>query len=148
MSTMPDPTWHYNRNGTLEKLSTPSGTLDFDVSANQALHSILSAPQFSLPPEYEGDYGAADPSDWVERDINWGQAQDDPPVLDIEQIIGAADHAEYTVDTIEDRPARGQLLQDIADEMNDGVSNTFTKAHIRRMAEAHLEILRLSGIEI
>lgn len=143
--TAPVATWKYSK-GVLEKLSVPTGILEFDPSVNPGLHAILLAPQFSLDPAYEDDYNAAPANAWAERDIKWGQAQNDPPVLQVEQTIGGADHVSYTIEQMEDRPNRGQLLQDISDLMDDIIANGSTKAKIRQIEEKRLEIWKRTGI--
>ena len=121
-------------------------SITIDVAANLALHEILSAPHWYLPPEFKEDYSLAEESDWVERDIIWARATEDPPVLGIEQTIGAADHVEYTVIELEDDASYGPILQHMADANNDGVANGYTKAHEKSLMRDMVKLLQLADL--
>ena len=136
-------TWTYDT-GTLRKLSAPTGEVTIDIAANPALHTILSASHWlNLGPK---DVYSSDPADWVERKIKWNRASEDPPVLQVEQHIGALDYVDYTVYLLEDAPDYKDLFDDIAAIRNDGVLNGYTGTHIKQEMKKQVTILQKAGL--
>ena len=135
-------TWTYE-DFTLTHVQSQQ-SITIDVAANIPLHEILSAPHW-LNLGSKTDY-SDDPADWTERDIKWNRAQEDPPVLSVEQTINAADYVEYTVIELEDDADYGPILQHMADIDNDGVANGYTKAHERNKLKDTVKLLQLAGI--
>jgi hypothetical protein len=136
-------TWSYDT-GTLRKLSAPTGEVTIDIAANPALHTILSA-QHWLNLGSKTVY-SDDPADWVERRIKWNRVTEDPPVLQIEQNIGAADYVDYNVYLLEDAPDYADIFQAMADALNDGVLNGFTNAHIRSLLKNMVKAMQKFGL--
>ena len=120
-------TWTYDA-GTLTHVASQQ-SVEIDIAANPALHLILSAPHWkNLGPK---DVYSENPADWQERDIKWNRANEDPPVLQIEQTIGEADYENYTVYLLEDAPVYRDIFDNMAATLNDGVLSGFTRVHIR-----------------
>ena len=135
-------TWTYEDFTLTHVASQQSVTID--VAANIPIHEILSSAHW-LNLGSKTDY-SDDPADWVERSIQWNRASEDPPVLSVEQTIDAADYVEYTVIELEDSPDYSADLQSMADILNDGHSNGFTKAHTRQLMKKMVHLLQTAGI--
>ena len=142
--TKPPETWTY-ADGTLTHVGSQQ-SIDIEISANTQLHLLLSDQHWYLPPEYRQDYTLADPSDWTERDILWNRASEDPPVLSVERTIGAGDYEVFTVTLLEDAPDFSTLFQDMADLLNDGHANGFTKTHTKRLVKKMVTVLQLAEV--
>ena len=117
-------TWAYDA-GTLTHVASQQ-SVTIDIAANPALHLILSAPQWK-------NLGSKtvyseNPADWLERKIKWTRASEDPPVLQIEQNIGAGDYADYTVYLLEDSPGYSELAIEMRDQFNTLRTRAYTKA--------------------
>ena len=117
-------TWSYDT-GTLTNIPTAQ-SVTIDIAANPALHLILTAAHWlNLGPK---DVYSDNPADWIERDIKWTRASEDPPVLQIEQNIGAGDYADYTVYLLEDSPGYSELAIEMRDQFNTLRTRAYTKA--------------------
>jgi hypothetical protein len=117
-------TWSYDT-GTLTYIPNGSSVV-IDISANPALHLILSAPHWK-------NLGSktvysSDPADWKERKIKWNRAGEDPPVLQIEQHIGEADFVDYTVYKLEDSETLSELAAEMTAQFNTLRTRAYTKA--------------------
>ena len=135
-------TWAYDA-GTLTHVAS-GDSVTIDISANPALHLILSAPHWkNLGPS---DVYSSDPSDWLERRIKWNRASEDPPVLQIEQGIGDADFVDYTVYLLEDAPVYSDLFDNMAATLNDGVLNGFTRVHARAIEKDRVTLWQQFGL--
>ena len=136
-------TWTYSKDGTLTHVPTGTSKV-IDITANPALHTMLSARHWK-------NLGSKtvysdNPADWVERKIKWNRASEDPPVLSIEQNIGAGDYVDYTVYLLEDAPDYASIFESMANIMNDGVLNGFTKVHIREMEKKRVTLWQKIGL--
>ena len=135
-------TWTYDA-GTLTHVAS-GDSVTIDISANPALHLILSAPHWkNLGPS---DVYSSDPADWLERKIKWNRASEDPPVLQIEQTIGEADYENYSVYLLEDAPVYADLFDNMAATLNDGVLDGFTRIHIRAFLEDMVTAMQKFGL--
>ena len=135
-------TWTYDA-GILTYIPTPQ-SVTINIAANPALHTILSAPHWkNLGPS---DVYSSDPDDWLERKIKWNRAQEDPPVLQIEQGIGDADFVNYNVYLLEDAPAYSDLFDNMASTLNDGVLNGYTKVHVRALLKDMVTAMQQFGL--
>lgn len=124
-------TWTYD-NGTLTHVASQQ-SVEIDIAANPALHLILSAQHWkNLGPK---DVYSDDPADWVERDIKWNRATEDPPVLQIEQNIGQGDYVDYTVYLLEDSPGFAELATEMTAQINTLRTRAYTKADTRALVE-------------
>jgi hypothetical protein len=141
--TMPAATWTYSDFTLTHVASQQSVTID--VAANIALHEILSAQHWYTPPEFKENY-SDDPDDWTERSIRWNRAQEDPPVLGVEQNIGAGDYEDYTVIELEDDASFGPILDDIATILQDGHDGGFSPAHARELLKSVARAFQLGGL--
>jgi hypothetical protein len=137
-------TWTYDSSGTLTHVASQQSVV-IDIAANFSLHEILRAPHWYTDPQYKTDY-SEDPADWLERDIKWNRAQEDPPVLQIEQEIGAQDYVDYTVIELEDAPGYSEILESMAAIDNDGVLNGYTKSHERNYVKKVVQLFQLAGL--
>jgi len=144
MSTQPAPTYTYE-DFTLTHIGSAQ-FVTLDIAANLALHEILSAPHWYLPPEFKADYNLADESDWVERSIQWNRATEDPPVLSVEQTIGSGNYEVYTVIELEDDASFGPILEDIATILQDGHDAGFSPAHARQLLKEVARAFQLGGL--
>ena len=136
-------TWSYT-DGTLRKLSAPTGEVTIDISANPALHLALSAQHWK-------NLGSttvysSNPADWLERKIKWNRVTEDPPVLQIEQTIGAADYKNYNVYPLEDAPDYSELFANMAAALNDGVLNGYTNSHVKTLMKNMVTALQKAGL--
>ena len=119
-------TWTYD-SGTLTHVAS-GNSVTIDISANPALHLILSAPHWkNLGPK---DVYSDDPADWVERDIDWSRRLEDPPVIGVEQNIGEADHVDYNVYLLQDAPGYSELAIEMRDQLNTLRARPYTKADV------------------
>ena len=136
-------TWTYDGAGTLTHVASQQSVV-IDIAANFSLHEILRAPHWKNLGSKE--VYSEDPADWLERDIKWNRAQEDPPVLQIEQEIGAQDYADYTVIELEDAPGYSEILESMAAIDNDGVLNGYTKSHERNYMKKVVQLFQLAGL--
>lgn len=135
-------TWSYDT-GTLTHIPT-SQSVTIDIAANPALHLILSAQHWK-------NLGSKtvyseDPADWVERRIRWNRASEDPPVLQVEQTIGAGDYVDYTVYLLEDAPVYRDIFDNMAAALNDGVLNGFTRVHVKALMKDMVQAMQKFGL--
>ena len=136
-------TWSYDGAGELTHIPSQQSVV-IDIAANFSLHEILRAQHWATTGSTE--VYSDNPNDWIERDIRWNRAQEDPPVLGVEQNIGAQDFVDYTVLLLEDAPGYSDLLQGMADLHNDGVLNGYTKSHIRQIEKKRVQMWQLAGL--
>jgi len=135
-------TWTYDA-GTLTHVASQQ-SVEIDIAANPALHLILSAPHWlNLGPK---DVYSSDPADWTERDIKWNRAQEDPPVLQIEQTIGALDYADYTVYLLEDSPGFSELIDTLTNGFNVLRSRPVTKADTRQFLKTLVRLFQKADL--
>ena len=135
-------TWTYD-DGTLTHVASQQ-SVTIDIAANPALHLMLSAPHWkNLGPK---DVYSDDPSDWVERSIRWDRATEDPPVLAIEQTIGAGDYRDYTVYLLEDAPDYSDIFETMAAIHNDMRINGSTPAHERAYVKNLVRLMQKAGL--
>jgi hypothetical protein len=134
--------WSYET-PTLTKLSGAGGSVDIDIAANVSLHLILSDQHWKTT---NSDVYSSDPADWTERAIRWNRASEDPPVLGVEQTIGAADYVDYTVIELEDDATFGPILEDIATILQDGHDNGFSSSHSRQLLKEVVRALQLANL--
>ena len=137
-------TWTYDGAGTLTHIQSQQSVV-IDIAANFSLHEILRAPHWYTDPQYKEVY-SDDPDDWIERDIKWNRAQEDPPVLQIEQGIGVGDYVEYTVILLEDAPRYSEILESMAAIQNDGMASGYTKSHERQYIKKIVQLFQLAGL--
>jgi hypothetical protein len=134
--------WSYET-PTLTKLSGGGGTVDIDVVANFDLHMILSDKHWQTT---NTNVYSSNPADWTERSIRWNRATEDPPVLGVEQTIGAADYVDYTVIELEDDASFGPILDDIATILQDGHDAGFSSSHSRQLLKEVVRALQLANL--
>ena len=136
-------TWTYDGAGTLTHVASQQSVV-IDIAANFSLHEILRAPHWKNLGSKE--VYSEDPADWLERDIKWNRAQEDPPVLQIEQGIGVGDYVEYTVILLEDAPGYSEILESMAAIQNDGMASGYTKSHERQYIKKIVQLFQLAGL--
>ena len=150
--TIPAATWSY-ASGVLTHTQT-SQSVTIDIAANPALHQILSAQHWRINPtgtgytlaELKADYRLIPEANWVERRIRWNRATEDPPVLAIEQTIGAGDYRDYTVYLLEDAPDYSDIFTTMAAIHNDMRVNGSTPAHERAYMKNVVRLMQKAGI--
>ena len=135
-------TWTYDA-GTLTHVASQQSVI-IDIAANPALHLILTAAHWK-------NLGSktvysSDPADWIERDIKWNRAQEDPPVLQIEQNIGEGDHADYTVYLLEDSPGFSELIDTLTNGFNVLRSRPVTKADTRQFLKTLVRLFQKADL--
>jgi len=135
-------TWTYDA-GTLTHVASGQSVV-IDIAANPALHIILSAPQWK-------NLGSKtvyseNPADWLERKIKWTRASEDPPVLQIEQNIGALDYADYTVYLLEDSPGFSELIDTLTNGFNVLRSRPVTKADTRAFLKTLVRLFQKADL--
>jgi hypothetical protein len=135
-------TWTYE-NLVLTHVASQQ-SIEIDVASNVALHQALSALHWKTigPTDVYSD----DPADWTERSIRWNRATEDPPVIGVEQTIGAADYVDYTVIELEDDASFGPILDDIATILQDGHDNGFSSSHSRQLLKEVVRALQLANL--
>jgi hypothetical protein len=146
-------TWSY-ASGTLRKLSAPTGEVTIDIAANPALHLALSAQQWKIDPtglpltleEMKRDYNLIPAENWIERRIKWNRVTEDPPVLQIEQNIGAADYVDYNVYLLEDAPELSELIETLTNGFNILRARPVTKADTRAFLKVMVRIFQKTGL--
>lgn len=149
----PISTWSYEA-GLLKKLSAPTGQVTIDIAANPALHTILSAQHFKIDPtgtgytlaQLKADYNLIPQANWIERRIKWNRVTEDPPVLQIEQNIGAADFVDYNVYLLEDAPDYSAIFSNMAAALNDGRTSGYTAAHVRVLMKNMIQAMQKAGL--
>jgi len=135
-------TWTYD-SGVLTHVASQQ-TVEIDIAAVPALHLILSAPHW----KHLGDKHnySSDPADWVERRLYFTRAQEDPPVLGVEQNIGQGDRVDYTVIELEDEASFAPILADIATILQHGHDNGFAPAHARQLIKEVVKAFQLGDL--
>ena len=138
-------TWTYDA-GTLTHVATQQSVV-IDIAANPALHLALSDP----PSPHWKNLGSktvysSDPADWLERKIKWTRANEDPPVLQIEQNIGALDYADYTVYLLEDSPGFSELIDTLTNGFNVLRSRPVTKADTRQFLKTLVRLFQKADL--
>ena len=136
-------TWSYS-NGLLRKLSVPTGEVTIDIAANPALHLALSAQHWK-------NLGSktvysSDPADWLERKIKWNRVTEDPPVLQIEQTIGAGDYVGFNVYLLEDAPDFSELIDTLTNGFNILRARPVTKADTRAFLKVMVRLFQKAGL--
>ena len=135
-------TWSYD-SGVITHIASQQ-SVEIDIAAVPALHEILSAPHW----KYLGDKTnySSDPADWIERRLYFNRANEDPPVLGVEQNIGQNDRVDYTVIEIDDNATYAPALEDIATILQDGHDNGFTKAHSRELIKRVVHLFQVGDL--
>jgi len=135
-------TWSYDT-GTLTHIASQQSVV-IDIAGNVALHNILSAQHWKNLGSKE--VYSSNPADWLERKIKWTRASEDPPVLQIEQTIGGADFVDYTVYLLEDSSGYSEIFDNMADILNDGVLNGFTRVHVKSLMKDMVQAMQKAGL--
>ena len=135
-------TWSYDT-GTLTHVATQQ-SVEIDIAANPALHLALSEPHWK-------NLGSKtvyseNPADWIERKIKWTRAQEDPPVLQIEQNIGAGDYEDYSVYLLEDSPDFSALIDTLTNGFNVLRSRPVTKADTRQFLKTLVRLFQKADL--
>ena len=135
-------TWTYDA-GTLTHVALQQ-SVEIDIAANPALHIALTAPQW----ENLGSKTvySENPADWLERKIKWTRANEDPPVLQIEQNIGALDYVDYTVYLLEDSPGFSELIDTLTNGFNVLRSRPVTKADTRAFVKTLVRLFQKADL--
>lgn len=136
-------TWSYS-DGTLLKLSAPTGEVTIDIAANPALHLALSAQHWK-------NLGSKtvyseDQADWLERKIKWNRVTEDPPVLQIEKTIGAGDYVNFNVYLLEDAPDYSDIFETMAAIHNSIRTGGSTPAHERAYVKNLVRLMQKAGL--
>jgi hypothetical protein len=135
-------TWTYDV-GVLTHVATQQ-SVEISIAATPELHEILSAPHWKHLGD-KTDY-SDDPADWVERRLYLNRANEDPPVIGVEQNIGVGDRVDYTVIELDDTAAYGPDLEDIATILQDGHVNGFAKAHSRELIKRVVHLFQIGDL--
>lgn len=135
-------TWTYEV-GVITHVASQQ-SVEIDIAAVPDLHLILSDPHW-LNLGDKIDY-SDNPADWVERDLRFNRVNEDPPVLGVEQNIGAGDYVDYSVIELEDSATFGPILEDIATVLQDGHDNGFSSSHSRQLLKEVVRALQLANL--
>jgi len=135
-------TWTYE-SGLITHIASQQ-SVEIDIAAVPSLHLILSAPHW-LHLGDKTNY-SDNPADWVERRLYFNRAQEDPPVIGVEQNIGEGDRVDYTVIELEDTANFGPILEDIATILQDGHVNGFSPAHSRQLLKEVVRALQTADL--
>jgi len=135
-------TWTYE-SGVITHIASQQ-SVEIDIAAVPALHMILSAPHW----KHLGDKAnySDDPADWVERRLYFNRAQEDPPVVGVEQNIGQGDRVDYAVIELEDSAGFAPILADIATILQHGHNNGFAPAHARQLIKEVVKAFQLGDL--